>query len=74
MKHTITVAWTPNNHGYPYRATCGCGWQSNTYAAEHAAQTMGDDHAAKANFEAGIKLVHTNTRKEDIALSKQLFG
>jgi len=48
MIHTITVAWVPNNHGYPYRATCSCGWQSNTYAAKHAAQAMGDDHTAES--------------------------
>lgn len=31
-------------HGYPYRAVCPCGWQSTTYAAAHAAHTMGEAH------------------------------
>lgn len=31
-------------HGYPYRAVCPCGWQSRTYAAPHAAGSMGDAH------------------------------
>lgn len=31
-------------HGYPYRAHCVCGWQSNTYAAPHAADQMGAHH------------------------------
>jgi hypothetical protein len=35
-----------SNHGYPFRAECGCGWQSRGYAAAHAAQIMADDHAA----------------------------
>jgi hypothetical protein len=45
FEHAVTVGATAGlNHGYPYRAVCSCGWRSNTYAAEHAAQTMGDDH------------------------------
>lgn len=44
MKHEITVTTVANNHGYPYRATCSCGWQSNTYAAAHAAESMGSYH------------------------------
>lgn len=32
------------NHGYPFRAECGCGWKSIGYAAAHAAQTMLDAH------------------------------
>lgn len=47
-KHNVTVGWVPNNHGYPYRATCECGWKSNTYAATHAAQSMGTDHERNA--------------------------
>jgi hypothetical protein len=42
--HAMSVQWVPNNHGYPYRAVCSCGWFSNTYTAEHAAQTMADAH------------------------------
>lgn len=44
MTHTITVAWEADNHGYPYRATCSCGWQSMPYARTHAAQMMADIH------------------------------
>lgn len=45
--HAVTVGWVVNNHGYPYRATCECGWQSNTYAVDHAAQGMADAHMEK---------------------------
>ena len=44
MMHTITVTTVANNHGYPYRAVCECGWQSPTYCASHAAETMGAAH------------------------------
>jgi hypothetical protein len=44
IAHEISVGWVPNNHGYPFRADCSCGWQSRTYAATHAAKAMGDDH------------------------------
>jgi len=43
-QHTIETFWVPNNHGYPYRASCTCGWFSNTYAARHAAADMAYDH------------------------------
>lgn len=45
-KHEIVVDWHPDNHGYPYRATCKCGWQSVGYVAKHAAVSMGDYHIA----------------------------
>lgn len=38
-------------HGYPYRAVCPCGWQSNTYAAAHAAHSMAGQHVAVAAME-----------------------
>ena len=41
-------------HGYPYRAHCACGWQSNTYASPHAADNMATGHkldAAKLMYE-----------------------
>lgn len=38
-------------HGYPYRAQCPCGWQSTTYAAAHAAHSMGEDHVAARAME-----------------------
>lgn len=43
------------NHGYPYRASCPCGWQSNTYAAAHAAHTMGEDHIRTEAITAASK-------------------
>lgn len=39
-------------HGYPYRAMCPCGWQSTTYAAAHAAHTMGEDHVTAQAMES----------------------
>jgi hypothetical protein len=45
-RHEISVVLVTNNHGYPFRAVCSCGWQSNTYAADHAARYIGDDHVA----------------------------
>lgn len=38
-------------HGYPYRAVCPCGWQSTTYAAAHAAHTMGEEHVTAEAME-----------------------
>ena len=32
----------------PWRAECSCGWVSRSYAADHAAQIMADDHTAEA--------------------------
>ncbi|AER26154.1 hypothetical protein SSEA_SKINNY_161 [Mycobacterium phage Skinny] len=49
VDHFFTVVWVPNNHGYPFRAECSCGWQSATYAAEHAAEAMGADHWASTH-------------------------
>lgn len=45
--HVTSVART-GSHGYPWRGHCDCGWQSISYAAAHAAQSMADDHAATA--------------------------
>lgn len=42
--HAVTVAWEPNNHGFPYRATCACGWTSLSYANRIAPQIMADEH------------------------------
>jgi hypothetical protein len=41
--HSVSVKRS-GGHGYPYRAHCDCGWQSKSYAATHAAQTMGAEH------------------------------
>lgn len=46
MTHETSVDWVPNNHGYPFRATCTCGWQSLGYVARHAADAMAEDHLA----------------------------
>lgn len=43
IAHQIDVK-KDGGHGYPFRARCACGWQSNTYAAAHAAWDMADDH------------------------------
>lgn len=45
-EHVADVVRVYNHHGYPFRAACVCGWESNTYAAVHAAQIMADDHVA----------------------------
>jgi hypothetical protein len=42
--HEILTGWTPNNHGYPYRASCSCGWQSLGYVTDFAAEIMADEH------------------------------
>lgn len=42
--HVAMVNWHGDNHGYPYRATCVCGWQSRPYVSREAARAMGDDH------------------------------
>lgn len=48
--HATTVAYYPfSNHGYPFRATCECGWTSTSYAAQHAAQQMADEHMASVS-------------------------
>ncbi|QWS68264.1 hypothetical protein SEA_VANLEE_148 [Gordonia phage VanLee] len=36
-----------NNHGYPYRAWCQCGWRSPGYAARHAAESMMTGHTCQ---------------------------
>lgn len=46
--HVIDIS-SDGGHGYPYRARCVCGWQSNTYAASHAAETMGFAHVHGIN-------------------------
>lgn len=68
-EHTTSIATAvADNHGYPYRAICTCGWASRGYAASHAALTMADDHheqvvlaklsnAKKADTDAGRYLV-----------------
>jgi hypothetical protein len=53
VNHQTKIEYVPYNGGYPFRATCVCGWKSKTYAANHAAQTMADEHIsdpARVNF------------------------
>jgi hypothetical protein len=53
MNHDTKIEYVPYHGGYPFRATCLCGWKSKTYAATHAAQTMADEHVshpARTNF------------------------
>jgi hypothetical protein len=40
--HHVAVALTGGRYGYV--PTCSCGWTTRGYVAEHAAQTMADDH------------------------------
>lgn len=43
--HVVSVVWERGR--YPWRAVCSCSWREAWgYAAEHAAQTMADEHAA----------------------------
>lgn len=44
MDHQTKVEYVSYHGGYPFRATCICGWRSKTYAATHAAQTMAEEH------------------------------
>ena len=45
MKHAAAVHYRPKfSHGYPWRAECWCGYVSRGYVAEHAAQSMADNH------------------------------
>lgn len=48
MAHITTLVRVANNHGYPHRAQCSCGWSSRGYVAPFAAQIMADDHVEKA--------------------------
>lgn len=50
-------------HGYPYRAVCPCGWQSNTYAAAHAAHSMAGEHVAVAAMETYNRANRANRGK-----------
>ena len=45
-EHVTKIEYVSYHGGYPFRATCRCGWMSKTYAATHAAQIMADDHLA----------------------------
>lgn len=38
------VHYAANNHGYPYKPVCGCGWTDWGYVAEHAAAGMAMAH------------------------------
>lgn len=45
-QHGTQVEYVSYHGGYPFRATCWCGWKSKCYAATHAAQIMADEHLA----------------------------
>ena len=40
----LSYAGGTHSTGYPFRATCWCGWKSKTYASMAAAQIMAEDH------------------------------
>lgn len=44
--HGTQIEYVSYHGGYPFRATCWCGWKSKTYAAIHAAELMAQDHLA----------------------------
>jgi len=46
MTHGTEIEYRSYHNGYPFRATCWCGWKSKHYAAAHAAQIMADEHLA----------------------------
>ena len=47
---THTPAATFERGRYNWRGTCSCGWRSDwAYAADHAARSLAEDHAAKAS-------------------------
>ncbi len=49
MVHVTSVGWVPNNHGYPYRAKCSCGWQSRTYVVPRTCEESADEHKKLSN-------------------------
>ena len=58
MQHHAEVQYRPErSHGYPWRAVCWCGYVSQGYVAEHAAQGMADYHN-KPVLTALANLVH----------------
>lgn len=42
--HGTKVEYVPYHGGYPFRATCWCGWKSKTYASFGAATLIAEDH------------------------------
>ncbi|QIG61591.1 hypothetical protein SEA_SYRA333_81 [Mycobacterium phage Syra333] len=48
VEHVAGVFGAPRGSRQPWRAECTCGWVSVSYAADHAAQIMADDHVARA--------------------------
>lgn len=32
--HRVSVGWVADNHGYPFRASCSCGWVSRTHCGD----------------------------------------
>lgn len=46
VAHGTQVEYRSYHYGYPFRATCWCGWKSKHYADTHAAQMVADAHMA----------------------------
>jgi len=44
--HYTQIEYVSYHGGYPFRATCPCGWKSKTYASEQAAGIMAAEHVA----------------------------
>jgi hypothetical protein len=44
QEHAVSVEWFPNNHGYPHRAECSCGWVSRGFVKYESAGLMGNEH------------------------------
>lgn len=46
-RYAAGVFAAPAGSRQPWRAECECGWTSVSYARDHAAQIMADDHAER---------------------------
>ena len=44
--HQTQIEYVSYHGGYPFRATCPCGWKSKTYASQQAAGIMAAEHLA----------------------------
>lgn len=43
--HCTVVDRLPNNHGYPYKARCSCGWTSLEHTTRSVAADIAYEHA-----------------------------
>jgi hypothetical protein len=68
---THHVAVTLMGGRYPFVPVCSCGWTTRGFVADHAAQTLADDHAANsqngsrtmATFEVVVKVDALDVRE-----------